>query len=102
MSVRLYQARQVLLATIWTGKKSDLSDFPDLPEYTIDSKGNIILHGIKDGIAQPNKHYILRGVTGLYFVCDVEQFLANYYEVDADNVAFEVGMQGQVIFSLIT
>lgn len=81
MPVREYSINATVLATLWTGNPTDLDGFPDLNEFDciIGADGSLTFRSAADWIkAKPHKHYIVRGVTGHYFLWPNETFNETY------------------------
>lgn len=75
-----------LQAVLWQGNESDLDELPGLRNIPIDITGSGALHifnpGVPGCIAFPGEHYVVRGVTGYFFVVPKATFEQNYLRVD--------------------
>lgn len=87
MGVEVYETRLAVLlhAGLWKGKMADLVGMPDFNDLvgrvvSIDGKGDLIFEGEKgdDTMAVVGQHYIVRGVTGHFFIMGVAEFEKTY------------------------
>lgn len=93
MAVELYEPRRpvVLHAALWKGKMEDFVGFPDFNDLVamvirIDGKGLLILdmtahEGVEEVILEPDRHYLVRGITGKYWIMEVKDFEKQYNPV---------------------
>lgn len=91
MGVELYEPRKpvVLHAILWNGVMADLADMPNLNELvgqvlSIDSEGvMLMMDSEKDGEVRvvPGKWYIVRGITGHFFIKEKGEFERTYQPV---------------------
>ena len=93
MAVELYEPREeiALQAALWKGQMADLvgfKDFNDLVECVqhIDSTGLLILdlsghEGEEEVKVAPLQGYIVRGVTGKFWVMTVQDFNKTYQAI---------------------
>lgn len=82
MPVAEYTPRDepILHAVLWTGDVNDLEGMPDVNRL-LGAVKNGTLHMLFD-TARPNQDYIVRGVTGHFFVVTKEEFERTYVPLE--------------------
>lgn len=85
MSARLYTVQTAIYASPWHGNPEDIDGFPDIDklECFINPHGDLILTDREENnICRCHKDYLVRGMTGHYFIVPAEQFPAIYQAVE--------------------
>lgn len=78
-----------LHAMFWQGREEDLAEMPGLDNSDVSfwvEDGLLYIHNLDEPepnqIAHTNKHYVVRGVTGYFFVVEKETFERDYISME--------------------
>lgn len=82
--VKKYAVKGYIEAVMWDGDPLSLTDFSDLPSCIIDREGVLTLLDTDESraTALPEQHYIVRGITGLFWCVPERDFWGQYSVVD--------------------